>query len=308
MCGWLGDMENSNLWYTRRDGEVHGPYPTGLVTRYILLGRISESDELSPDGEVWKPLEAFPDLIPEVMRNVVTEEDRQRLLLARLREDERTPREDLPDRAGQSSYGGPERRDPEPETVVRHRQLKIRLSEEDSENRESYRLPVLVAVAFVIALTAIFAFYTPPPPTGIAQCDAPAAPGVDWSNCALEGIQAPGADLTEAHIRNADLSGANLQRAVLAQADLAYANLSLADLAGADFSGANLKGAGLRNAELSGVRFREADLSFADLSGATLDGADLTGAKLDNAIWLQRQVCGPGSVGVCLVPLTEGTQ
>ena len=56
------------LWYTRRDGVVRGPYPDRQISRYILLGRIGENDELRPEGGQWAGMKDYPDLIPEVMK------------------------------------------------------------------------------------------------------------------------------------------------------------------------------------------------------------------------------------------------
>lgn len=80
-------------WYTRRAGQIRGPYPQERISHYILLGRIHEADELSRDGECWQSLQAWPDLIPEVMRSVRTEADRQRLEAARRQVDERSGRD-----------------------------------------------------------------------------------------------------------------------------------------------------------------------------------------------------------------------
>lgn len=80
-------------WYTRRAGQIRGPYPREQISRYILLGRIHAADELSHDGECWQSLEACQDLVPEVMRSVRTAADRQRLEAARRQADERSGRD-----------------------------------------------------------------------------------------------------------------------------------------------------------------------------------------------------------------------
>lgn len=78
-----------DLWYVRKDGRIRGPIPAGQLAREILLGRIRGHDVLSTDREHWRPLSALPQLAPEVMQHADTEDGRQHLLLARLREDER---------------------------------------------------------------------------------------------------------------------------------------------------------------------------------------------------------------------------
>lgn len=82
-------QSGKGLWYVRKDGRIRGPLPAGQITREILLGRMHDSDELSVDRENWRHLNTLPQLVPKMMWQVDTEEGRQQLLLARLREDER---------------------------------------------------------------------------------------------------------------------------------------------------------------------------------------------------------------------------
>lgn len=49
--------ERSFALYLRQDGEVSGPYPRGLLERYLELGRIRPDDELSADGVEWQTAE-----------------------------------------------------------------------------------------------------------------------------------------------------------------------------------------------------------------------------------------------------------
>jgi len=83
------DRANRHQWYVRREGRMRGPLPEGQVSREIILGRILLSDEVSDDRRRWHSLAALPQLVPEVVRHANTETGRSRLLLARLREDER---------------------------------------------------------------------------------------------------------------------------------------------------------------------------------------------------------------------------
>jgi len=84
------EQADSAEWYVRRAGQMRGPLPSGRLSREILLGRVVASDELSLDRNRWQTLSGLPELVPPVLRNVDTEAGRQRLLLARLRVDERT--------------------------------------------------------------------------------------------------------------------------------------------------------------------------------------------------------------------------
>ncbi len=104
------------------------------------------------------------------------------------------------------------------------------------------------------------------------QVSPSAAPGVDWSGCALNG-----ADLSGADLRGADLSSANLNSANLSGADLSGTNLSSADLFNAglydvNLTGANLTGANLGNASLTG--------SFVTCSDSGVLGTGISGTPV----------------------------
>ena len=66
-------MTGSNTWYIRRRGEVKGPYPAGLVSRYILLGRLQMTDEVSASGQDWLPVQDVPDLIPKILQGDISD-------------------------------------------------------------------------------------------------------------------------------------------------------------------------------------------------------------------------------------------
>lgn len=76
-------------WYTRRDGKVRGPYSTSHVTRYVLLGRIRLTDELSDDRHSWRPLAECSECLPDAFIGLAGPEDYQRLVMARISVEER---------------------------------------------------------------------------------------------------------------------------------------------------------------------------------------------------------------------------
>jgi hypothetical protein len=76
-------------WYTRRDGKVRGPYSTSHVTRYILLGRIRLTDELSDDRDSWRPLAECSECLPDAFIRLPGPDDYQRLVIARILVEER---------------------------------------------------------------------------------------------------------------------------------------------------------------------------------------------------------------------------
>ena len=118
------------------------------------------------------------------------------------------------------------------------------------------------------------------------NCDAPAAPNVNWSGCNKKY-----AALGLANLSGANLSGANLTNAFLVRvvsggitgtptalpAGWALVNGYLVG------DGANLKNAILSNANLSGAILTYAALSYANLSGSNLSSANLSGANLTGA-------------------------
>lgn len=290
------------LWYTRREDEVKGPFPQGVIHDHILLGRIREGDELSLDGEHWRPLLELPELIPEVMRHADTPEGRERLIQARLHADERRS----PERrdAKVTWIGGEhrrrDRRELEPVEVQRYRESLIEMR----EAARSAQAPRTVALALIgavaVVLVGAFLLYRPQFDTPVAaECASPPAPGVNWSYCRLEGRRLIGADLSGATLSNAALIGSDMRRVQLLGSDVRYADLSVARMERATLTGANLTGAVLVRTNLTQANLEAADLSFANLEGAELAGARLDRARLHKTIWVDGRVCGAESIGEC---------
>jgi len=309
----LSAVELKQLWYTRRGDEIRGPYPAGLITRYILLGRIRDTDELSIDQQEWAPVSEHPDLIPDVLKtDLSTEEAQERLLAARRWEDERRGEERRGPREGQQEgddrRARQDRRGPEAPEVVSHRTVTLALEKEARAGRKGHVLRGTGTLVLIILILGIGWYYASQQEPlvykvrlGDAEhCSAPPAPRVDWSNCHLEGGEWNNADLANARLRNATLTGAQLAGARLTDGDLAYANLSFASLRDADLSRAVLLGTNLQRADLANVNLQDADLSYANLTGAAMRGANLANARLDNAIWVDKSVCAPGSLGRCI--------
>jgi len=296
-----------DLWYARKDGRIRGPFPAGQIAREILLGRIRENDDLSTDRERWRPLRVLPQLVPEVMQHADTEEGRQRLLLARLRLDER-----LHDRRGpghapvEMNRRHGDRRNVESFDVVVPRERDIRVAAEaraakaKAKNERNLLSPAAVIMIALFILATFFLWYRPVAPQAEHDCGAAPAPAVNWSGCEMLGRMLRHADLSRANLSSVKLTGAYLQAAQLRAADLSNANLEDVDLSGANLRAANLKGALLNGANLSLSDLRDADFGQANFQGANLTGAKLTGAKLGQAVWVDGRVCADGSVGRCL--------
>ncbi len=294
----MNDTPKNMLWFMRRDGEVRGPFPRAQITRYILLGRIHPTDELSIDRSNWQPVADISEVQPTGLETEESQVLALRRADERLAEDRRAQQSAALNAEFRNRRKGDRRRD-EPDLVIQHRELKTRLFKQAPTPRETVLRNALFVVVVLVLVAIAMYLYTPAPVEDTLHCGDPAGVGVSWDNCHKEGVNLVAKDLHAAHIKNADLSGAHLRGAKLGGSDLSYTNLSVADLSYSDLGKALLVGAGLRNADLSYANLRGADLSYADLRGANLGAADLTGAKLDNAIWIDGKECAVGSVGEC---------
>lgn len=300
------DKSPRQLWYTRRGEVVQGPFPAGLITRYVLLGRVLLTDEVSMDQKIWVPLNQVPEMIPELLQSDTSDPVlRQRLEAAKRWEDERGSdrRREEGAAADADQRDGTDRRKPAQPGAQRSRGARPdRIGEHLAERRRHHRQAALIAVGVALFLGLLVVIYRPATTISGAglECAQQPAPGVDWSNCAFEGRGFARADLTGARMKNMRLSRADFSAARLDGADLSYSELAVARLRDASLNEAVLMGASLRGADLTGAQLVGARLSYADLLGADLTGANLSAALLDNAIWTDGRVCARGSVGRCL--------
>lgn len=299
-----GNDEHVN-WYVRRGSAVQGPYASRQIARYLLLGRIRQTDRVSVDGELWQGLADVPHLIPEEMKDLESEEGRARFFAAHLRADERGG-----ERSGSEVevtmpgwVGHKERRHG---SVVDEydyvRQLATRYV--DLRSRGSDLHPVLVSGAAIILLVTAGLLVSVLYDSGRArltgsQCEAQPHAKVNWSYCVKDQLSLRQADLRGAILRFASMQETDLSFARLGGADLSYSKFSGANLDQASLPSAKLIGAALDNASLVSSDLAGADLNQANLIGADLRGADLRDARLDGAVWVNGRVCGNGSIGRC---------
>lgn len=82
-------VTDESQWYVQKGSRVQGPYSTHEVGRYLLLGRVRNTDRVSRDGELWEPVTQVPELIPEELLDLDTDVGWQRFVDARSREDQR---------------------------------------------------------------------------------------------------------------------------------------------------------------------------------------------------------------------------
>ena len=281
-------MRQKQTWYIRRNGQIKGPFPGGQISQYLVLGRVQATDEVSLDKENWRMIRTVPELVPDVLRADPEDEMAgERLRAARRWADERRPDEG-------ESWGGSNRR----EQLGDHNRLTG--GNADKQGRPGLKFVQLMAVLGVVLLGLYLAIELPSSSVvSVAECDAPAKPGVNWSYCRMSGVQLLKVDLTGAMLNSVILNGARVTGSNLSEADLSYADLSNARLSFVNLSKASLKGANLRYADLRNADLTRVDLSYADLSQAMIQEAGFDMARFDHAIWVDGSKCAPGSIGKC---------
>ncbi len=126
---------------------------------------------------------------------------------------------------------------------------------------------------------------------------------MDFSQLALEGIDASGSNLCQAKCVETKLLGANLRQATIFCASFDRARLDGADMRGlvnsfgANFTMANLEGAQLSDSQLSFSEFAEAQLQKADVSNCNLTQTDFTNADCRGADFREADLSGAQLIG-----------
>ncbi|MFK8078395.1 MAG: DUF4339 domain-containing protein [Granulosicoccus sp.] len=82
-------VTDESQWYVQKGSRVQGPFSTNEVGRFLLLGRVRNTDRVSRDGELWEPVTQVPELIPEELLNLQSDEGWNQFLNVRKVEDER---------------------------------------------------------------------------------------------------------------------------------------------------------------------------------------------------------------------------
>lgn len=220
-------------WYLRRAGELSGPYRSNELRHMVLQGQADVADQVSPDGQVWQPLLAIPEVVPPQLRGELPDEEQE--LLAERRDQRRQAIGSL---------------------MVVIALLAIALGlvlwlDRPGDGDSDCGAPAGPGVNW-------------------ADCRflGLSAPQADLRGAVLSNGAAPGARLT-----GADLAAADLRYADLRGADLSYARLGGAVLKGADLRDADLTYASLNQVDLSFADLRGARLGGADLADTKLAGA-----------------------------------
>ena len=76
-------------WYVQKGSRVQGPFTAEEVGRFLLLGRVRNTDRVSRDGELWEPVTQVPELIPEELLDLGSEQGWQQYLGVHAMHDER---------------------------------------------------------------------------------------------------------------------------------------------------------------------------------------------------------------------------
>jgi hypothetical protein len=291
------------LWFVRRSDTIKGPFPGGTLRRFLLLGRVVPSDEVSLDKKSWQGIMDVPEAVPPEIRKAAAEGKLYEVLQTSLIEDERSGverRNQAEDIKYRDKRKG-QRRQQEPELIKRHQLAKSQLIELYKKRKTPYMAFMVVSVLVVVAVS-VGLYIGSPDAIPDPDCSAKAAPGVNWRNCRLGAIDYESANLQGAILNSSVLRMARLPGSVFNKADMQYADLSGSDLSYSEIADAKMKGINLQSADLTNVDLTNSDLSYANLKNSKLGGAKIDGAKLTKAIWIDGSVCGSGSVGKCVKP------
>jgi hypothetical protein len=82
-------VTDDSQWYVQKGSRVQGPFSTNEVGRFLLLGRVRNTDRVSRDGELWEPVTQVPELIPEELLNLQSDEGWNQFITVRNANDER---------------------------------------------------------------------------------------------------------------------------------------------------------------------------------------------------------------------------
>lgn len=199
-------------WYIRNNNNITGPFPTGDVHRFLLLGRITLDDEAGPNKQEWQSIRNLPELIPEVMKLDPDDEQAvERLAAAKRWADERRGERRKDDAPGRIGAG---RRQQECSTRLEERRQREVLT--PSLNRKNDRSYIgLIVVIILLSVGAWAGFRWVPPQTAGTDCLALAAPGDSLSHCHKAALQVMNTGLSTVDPSYTNMRNANLNGAVL---------------------------------------------------------------------------------------------
>ena len=294
-------MKKKNiLWYTRHHGTIRGPFTGSVITNDVIIGRLTMSDEVSPDLKNWQIILSVTELHPLNLSNDLDKAKRHL--------DER----DGFDRRLQSTSEAhaakrrvKDRRSNDDKFDIYRRQLRTRLMLKFRQQKPLLFWPLIATFTTLTIIVLLALIFPKKLPVSLADCSAPAAPEVNWSNCLKPRLDLQSKDLTNSQLRNSQLIGSNFMNATFTGSDLAYADLRFTNLNYTQLQNTILLGSNLKNADLSYADLTNADLSYTDLTNANLGGSKLDNVRFGNAIWIDGQLCAPQSIGQCITVDSE---
>lgn len=290
---------STGRWYVKQGDSVQGPFPNKLIGSYLVLGRMTQETPVSQDKIHWSAVKNYPAIVPEVVKESGTPQGDRALMLARIREDERSSQ------SATDNELHDDRRVDEEQVMQLHRQIRDDVLKRYSAQPKKRLVYAGLLVLVAIVIVGVYLSAQGDKDARLTDCNAIAKPGINWSGCNKQGEVLRSRNLVEVNFRSAKLESIDLSNSILTQADLAYANLSNANLTGTQLQRSNMKGANLRQANLQQADLSGANLSYAELVGAQLQDANLSKAIFDHAIWVNGEHCMVGSVGACLLPASE---
>lgn len=304
-------MSIQKFWYIKQGDAINGPFPAGVITQYLLLGRVTPMHVVSLDKLTWLPISDFEELLPaplpeQTPGNIVYQKAPQwqdeRIMASRRWVDERTGERRLAQLPTAEESG--KRRKKLDRRMIESTEIRaLRKHFFYHPLNRPFRLCDLPLLPIFLGLS-VFAgllFFYPVNPVKVdlgpihSDCKQAAKPQVNWTGCDMQGVWLRGVNLS-----SSNLNHTNLNSVELSNSNLSYVNLAHADISYGNLNNAKLLGANLQQANLSYAELRGADLSQADLSGAKLEAVAIAGAKLDNTVWPDGTICAPGSIGQCL--------
>lgn len=290
----------TTLWFTRSHGtSVRGPFAEPVIINHLLIGRLNIDDEVSTDQINWQLIYSHTQL--QSKHNFLTEEQVKKLLDERDGFDRRDMLEKEKEEELIKQRRYKTRRKGEDESDIQRRQLRSLLMQKFRQQKQPIFWPLIITFSVMSVILTLTIIYAKPLPSPIGNCDDPAIPGVNWTNCLKPQLNLYDKILNNAQLRNSQLVGSNLMNTRLSDADMAYADLRFTNLSYSQLQNSLLIGANLKNANLSNADLSNANLSYADLTDANLGGSKLDNARFDNAIWIDGRLCAPLSIGQCLI-------
>lgn len=312
-------------WWVRRGEVTRGPFAPERIQRYLDERRITATDALSPDNQLFKPVAEWPAFSEVIDLGRSDREKRQAhrraVPLARPEPSQEAAVDLDAERAARHGPDGIADTDAtlqRPKTSLDSRPEPLSgpgaLAARASAGRQAvpattrpthgvWRGLLVLILLGALGYSALNLLQTKPAVSTVqldpTRCARSPEAGADLARCDLENSVLAGRDLAGITLRGANLRAARLDGTRLQDADLSYADLTSASLVDAECVGARLVGAELAGAQLARANFSGADLRYANLRGANLDGANFSGARLGRATLPDGRVCAEGVGDLC---------